>query len=353
MEHENVARELLWPEPDSDILLRVVFLYVGQGSATLLLVANGEKYEVLLVDINLDKKNGGINVPALVADLVDDQGLHAFVNTHPHQDHLSGVKELSERVSVNSVWHSGHIPGKKHDKPYKALTALIKEVTESGGKVELLKGSKTVKSIGDVEYYILAPAKYVVDEIEDEEAEVRYQRIHEQCAVLRFGIDDKWILIPGDADRPSFENHITDYHEERLSAVVLAASHHGSKSFFVSDDEEEPYLDGLKAISPTYVIVSAPKKKESPHDHPDDQAMKIYEEQCGKGNVLHTGAKRYSFICDIYRDGSFSGVINDKGELGVAYSLDDSDNGDSGKGQSAKASPIIGRTRVDDRPMGD
>ena len=34
MTQENVARDLLWPK-DSDILVRVVFLYVGQGSSTL------------------------------------------------------------------------------------------------------------------------------------------------------------------------------------------------------------------------------------------------------------------------------------------------------------------------------
>jgi len=353
MAEENTAREHLWPEEDSDIILRAVFLYVGQGSSTLLLVSNGDDYDVLLIDINLDKKNGGIDVPALVADLVGEQGLYAFVNTHPHVDHLSGAEELSKLVSVGSVWHSGHIPGKKHDKAYKALKALIKKVSDANGEVVTLKGSKKSRTIGAVDYYVLAPAKYVMDEIQDEKPEERYQRIHEQCAVLRIGIGDKWILIPGDADRPSFENHITDYHKERMPSVVLAASHHGSKSFFLSDEEEEPYLDGLKAISPIYVIVSAPKKDESPHDHPDDQAMKTYREQCGKDNVLHTGAKRYSFICDIYRDGSFGGISNDKGELGKAYSLDNSDDGDDGKGKSAKVVPIPGHTRVDDRPMGD
>ena len=50
---ENKARELLWPT-DTSILLRFVFLYVGQGSSTIILVKDGDTYKSILVDINLD-----------------------------------------------------------------------------------------------------------------------------------------------------------------------------------------------------------------------------------------------------------------------------------------------------------
>ena len=36
----NVAREVIWPDR-SDILVRVVFLYVGQGDCTLVLAKDG------------------------------------------------------------------------------------------------------------------------------------------------------------------------------------------------------------------------------------------------------------------------------------------------------------------------
>lgn len=85
----NIARDVIWPG-DENVLVRAVFLYVGQGDATIVLVKDGSGYKCLLVDINLDEKNGGINVPELMKDLLNDEGgkLTVFVNTHPHNDHL-------------------------------------------------------------------------------------------------------------------------------------------------------------------------------------------------------------------------------------------------------------------------
>src|SRR5437879_13347734 len=90
-----------------------------------------------------------------------------------------------------------------------------------------------VTKLGEIEYYVLAPAEYLIDEVNDEQADERYRRIHEQCAVLKFGKGDNWIMVPGDADKSAFENHITKYHGERLHAFALGASHHGSRPYFM------------------------------------------------------------------------------------------------------------------------
>src|SRR3990172_2068109 len=138
----------------------------------------------MLIDINLDSNNGGIDVPHLMSDLLDSHNkrLDVFANTHPHDDHLSGIIELSDKVEIGEVWHSGHNPG-KHDDSYQNLQAVIKKVKKEGGSEIQLVGSKETKSFGEAQYYVLAPASYVVDDIEGESAEERYRRIHEQCAV--------------------------------------------------------------------------------------------------------------------------------------------------------------------------
>ena len=98
-------------------------------------------------------------------------------------------------------------------------------------------------------------------------------------------------MLPGDADRDAWEKHITKYHKERLNAAVLAGIHHGSRTFFYYDDGDVPYKEALKAINPDYVILSAPKRQESKHDHPHPRAVEFYAEQVGKENVLHTGTR--------------------------------------------------------------
>lgn len=321
----NVARDLLWPT-DPNILVRAVFLYVGQGSSTIVFIANESSYDVLVVDINLDKKNGGIDVPRLVGDLLAGAELFAYVNTHPHDDHVRGSLALGDAVTIQEVWHSGHIPSKKYGACYEDLKALIAKVTKNGGREVLLEGSRSAIAIGKAECFILAPAEYVTDDVNEDEADERRARIHEQCGVLKFGKGDDWILITGDADRAAFEVHITEYHRDRLGAFTLAASHHGSRTFFVENEGDDPFLAALEAIAPEYVIISAPTQQESAHGHPHDDAVELYENHVGADNVLHTGEERYSFIVDIYKNGGHSGVQHDNGDLAAEYGLTEDDD---------------------------
>ena len=115
----NTALDLIWPV-DTNILARIVFLYVGQGDSTIMLLADGDTYSTALVDINLDEKNSGINVPSLISDLLvnKENRLDYFVNTHPHSDHLSGIIEIGKEIVISEIWHSGHKPGKNHIDAY-------------------------------------------------------------------------------------------------------------------------------------------------------------------------------------------------------------------------------------------
>jgi beta-lactamase superfamily II metal-dependent hydrolase len=324
---DNKAKELLCPT-NSEILARFVFLYVGQGSSTIILAKDSEKYKSMLVDINLDSENGGVNVPMLISDLLDRGDLDFFVNTHPHDDHLRGIVELSNEVSIKEVWHSGHKPGRKYNDAYQDLMKIIEKVKKANGSESevMLKGSRDEKSIGEVGYYILSPAKYVTDEVSDEDPDTRYRRIHEQCAVLKFGIGRTWVMIAGDSDREAFEKHITKYHKERLESVVLAASHHGSRTFFRYEENDDPYLEALNTINPTYVTISAPKQSESKHDHPHEDAVKLYNEKVGSDNVHHTGQNRYCYIFDIFQDGTHTNIQDDSGEIAKAYPINGNDN---------------------------
>ncbi len=349
----NVARDVIWPDRD-DILVRAVFLYVGQGDCTVVLVKDADTYRTLVVDINRDEKNGGIDVPKLVKDLVEDESgkLGVFANTHPHNDHLRDVAPLADTVDIQEVWHSGHQPGKRHDDAYQDLQKVIKKVKKAHGdaaEIELA-GSRSAMDIGDAKYYVLAPAKHVKDDIEDETVDARYRRIHEQCAVLKFGKDGTWVMLTGDADRDAWEKHITEYHKDRLPAQVLGASHHGSRTFFRYDKKDDPYLDAIQAIGPDYVILSAPKSKESPHDHPHEDAVELYEDEVGADNVLHTGKNRECYICDIFTDGKYAVATDTK--LVDKYGIGNDDDGSNGKSGAKVAPVVITGTRIDRKPMG-
>jgi competence protein ComEC len=344
MTANTVAHDILWPS-DARVVLRACFLYVGQGSSILVLVRDGKTYRVLVIDSNLDKTNGGIDVPNLVKDLVSDGKLYAFVNTHPHDDHLNGVKQIGEAVVVENVWHSGHAPSKNFGTHHPDLTKLMGEVEKRSGAGAVLEidGSRSPKTFFDAEVHFLAPAEHVKEEVNDEDPDVRYRRIHENCAVLRFGKGNSHVLVTGDADLVAFREHITKYHQERLKAYVLDASHHGSRSFFMADEGNDPYLDALKAIDPKYVVISAPTADESRHGHPHDSAVKLYAAHVGDDNVLHTGKDRETFFFDVYEDGTGSGPQTDKGKLAEKYGLDKKEDGgdDGGSKKDGSTGPFV------------
>jgi len=352
----NTAKEIIVPnEPN---IFRTIFLYVGQGDCTLMVVPYDEGYKYVLIDSNYDEDAGGIDILKLLKDLFEgqDRGLDVYINTHPHRDHLGRVKEIYEQVGIGQLWHSGHKPGGDHKENYEELEFVIKKLGPEN--VFRLRGSREENELdeeqvklGDINYNILAPADYVSDDIEGEKPEERYNRIHEQCGVIRFkyGVVEKQILITGDADYNAWKQHITEYHKDRLTSTVLSASHHGSRSFFWKDDDtdEDPYKEHLENIEPSYIIVSAPKENESKHNHPHKEAMDLYREKVGDDAVFHLGEKRECIIVDITSGGDPPDLYPDD-ELVRKYGKEN--GGDGGGGEKAISSAAV--AQIDKKPFG-
>lgn len=294
---------------------RAAFLYVGQGESTLLLVPNGNNHIPVLIDINKDEGNGGVDVAGILKEKIANNEL-IFINTHPHDDHIDGIEEVNETVGIKQVWHSGHKPSQKYGDAFKKLEKVLKNVGESN--IFYLRGtndlnalhtdreetSKITVKLGEIDFHVFSPAKYVCDDVDNETPEQRKQRIHEECGVMQFSYAGKSILITGDADKKAWER-ITEYFGDDLKSDVFSAPHHGSRTAFKeSENDEAPYTKHLEKISPDFVVISAPKQTESPHDHPHDDAMSQYEKFVTKDNILHLGKNRESVIVDIDSSGN-------------------------------------------------
>jgi competence protein ComEC len=342
--------------------MRVIFLYVGQGEATLVFMPDGAgSHRTMLIDCNRGVSLKGIDVAKLLTDALpkDADGrpvLDVFANTHPHNDHLCGIEEVRKAVHVRDVWHSGHKPSSAHEGPYGDLHTLIREILRRGGSEVRLEGSRTATPWGAGEVHVLSPADYIVDEIADETPEQRDTRIHDQCVVLRIaygqGSVKTRILITGDSDKQAWRR-ITDYHgrpeKNRVQSHVLSASHHGSYTFFKDrSDDPEPYDAHLTAIAPERIVISAPDQKDSKHGHPDDDAMSRYEGAVGKERIHHMGSRGWSFFVDVYADGSYS-LSDDRGDLARTFAFDE--NKDDGGGEKVTAPAVISRVERS-RPMG-
>ena len=335
----------LMPKKDSKILVRAVSLYVGQGDSTLFFIKDGDRYATMLADINLDEKNGGINVPELVQKVLGKGNkLDIFLNTHPHDDHLRGIKELDKEVGFKKVLHADYDPGKNANVYWKDFDAIIEKMRKSDSKsVVEIDGSYSDDKFFDAKIHVLAPAAYVTDDTAEEAAKKRRELIHENCVVFKIGKDGAWILQPGDADYDAFKKHIYDAHKKDLKSAVLLVAHHGSRHFFKRDEEDEDaWTDPLKAIDPNDVIVSAPRSSESRHGHPHADAMKLYKEQSGAEHVFHTGKERHSFIVDIFTDGRVEKVVDDGGDLETECGFESEED--------ARNAPFIRAKEGEDKP---
>lgn len=341
----NTAKDICIPKEAR--ILRVIFLFVGQGDSTLLVMPDGENYRFVLVDCNRHPDVNGIDLTRLLEDLCD-YPLDLFINTHPHKDHLLGIKDIHKKVRIAKIWHSGHEPKGVHKDAFKELQSVMKDIGDEN--VVELRGTRDTNALWDVTYNCLAPADHVKDDIDDEDADTHYKRIHEHCSVLRFayGEDPKRVLLTGDADYVAWTEHITSYHEERLKSEVLSAAHHGSRTFFMEKEGDDPYEDHIEKIAPNHLIISAPSRAESDFDHPHKDAIKIYEKHVDEKSIVNLGDNKECVIVDIDSSGNID-VYPDK-ELVEVYGFED-DNGK--EGSSKKVTPIgITSTKIDNKPMG-
>lgn len=366
----TVAERII--KPSKAGLFRTVFLYTGQGETTLLVIPNGsskDDYLYVLLDSDRDKEKNEIDLVELLKDLFKSSGkLSVFINSHPHNDHIGGIKDVYDEIGFLEVWHSNHKPGPKHKEKYEDLKYVIDKVGKKNeyfllgsndvNKIRTSDDKETTKPLGSIDYQVLSPAEYLCEEINEENQNTRDARIHEQCGVLKFtyGKQAKSILMTGDSDKAAWNDHITEYHKKNLPSSVLSASHHGSRSFFKNGkDDEDIYETHMETIQPTYLIISAPKQSDSPHGHPHDDAMDLYKKHVDEDGIFHLGSKPYSLIVDIDEEGALE-ITTDE-ELIATYGKgnDDDENDDGGKTESDPYRNIyIGSqtTRLDDKPMG-
>lgn len=313
---KNVALDVIKPEI-SDVF-RVVFLFVGQGESTILAIPtkdSGHKYA--LIDSNIDTTVDGVDLIEMLEDLLGSKSLDYYINTHPHNDHNAKIKEINDRFGIKEIWHSGHIPKGKHKDSFEEMKEVIKKIgkenefllkgTNSENKIRKASNEEDViRNLGQISYQVFAPAEYVKDEIEDEDSDTHYRRIHEHCAVIKFtyGNPRKSILITGDSDCVAWKEHITDNHKVNLKTNVLSASHHGSRDFFWKNGnmDTEVYTEHLEAIDPEYLVISAPD--DSPHDHPHEEALKEYKKVVDEEKMYYLGEGGFCLVVDIYLDGT-------------------------------------------------
>lgn len=251
--------------------------------------------------------------------------------SHPDEDHLRGIKDLSDKFEIGELWETGLRRENDPDvgQHYKDFVALSEKLNKNGRVRKLRANDKAILSVGETDIHCLFP----IERPKGEEIP------NDSSCVLRVQSDGLAILFPGDSGYESWKE-ILKYFEKKtalLRSHILNASHHGSRSFFQDKAEDDPYTDGLRAISPEKILLSSRVPDYSDDLPPHKDALEIYEEKVGAKNLFTT------YKCKIIRveqqeDGSWKIVCGDTRE----------------EDEKKKSAPItIGATRrTSDRTFG-
>jgi len=224
-----------YPNFKGEFDLRVSFLPVGQGDASLLQWQDGS---VWLID-------GGPFTFELIPYL-KRQGIWRIDQvwlSHPHADHMDGVVQVIEQLEVGSLIVGRNLEKKDEGGRYSALwdLARIKQIPIQIAKT--LIDTPELKRRG---VKVLHPHNWTVDTSD---------RCNEESVVLEITIGDQKVLFTGDIEEDA-EAHLLGLVSE---VDLLKVAHHGSRS-----SSSEALMALLK---PKYSVISVGEGNRFGHPH--------------------------------------------------------------------------------------
>ena len=262
------ARDAVPPAPDA--ALRVAFLDVGQGDATIAVLPGGRAFLVdaggvpgpVPASFDIGQR---VVVPALRGFGV--RALEALVVTHGDPDHVGGAPAVIRQYAPRAVWEG--IPVPQHA-GLRALNALA----DGRGGVWRRVQSGGVDRIGKVEIAVLHPPA----------PDWERQRVrNEDSVVLELRIGEVSVVLPGDIGREGEMAALPRLPRGRL--VIVKAPHHGSAT-----SSTQPFID---ALAPAAVIFSAGRANRFGHP-----AASVVERYRAAGAVMFGTAEDGAVILD-------------------------------------------------------
>jgi beta-lactamase superfamily II metal-dependent hydrolase len=227
----------LLPVPEG---FQIIFLDVGQGDSILLRFPEGS---TMLVDGGGDGAGKWVVAPYLAAAGIDH--LDIMVATHAHSDHIGGLDELIERVTVGRIWETGAEAETWdwYNFSEAADAADIKRLVVTRGYKTTLDGC-AIKVLNSYE---------------------GWDNPNADSIVLRVDCEGKSLLLTGDVTSGAMLD-MMDFVNADLDTDVAKIAHHGSPDSF----EEFP-----AEVSAAVAVCSVGEG--NPYNHPDSEVVAEWE----------------------------------------------------------------------------
>jgi competence protein ComEC len=221
--------------------LTIVFIDVGQGDSTLIILPNNK---TMLVDGG--EKSEADTVASTIKEFRINK-IDVIVATHPHADHIGGLTEIINKIPVGQVLDSGQ------ETTTKTFEDYLSAIETRKIPFETVSEGDTISLDSNVSIEVLNPQSPLLSGTGDD--------LNNNSVVIKITYQNFSILLPGDIGKITEESLLG---EEKLNEVdILLAAHHGSK--------DSNTIAFLSTISPQVVIIYAGEN--NPYGHPHQETL--------------------------------------------------------------------------------
>jgi competence protein ComEC len=226
----------------------IQFPDVGQGDCALITLASGEN---ILIDGGGTYDDRFDIGRRIVAPYLWNQGIHRIdlvVLSHPHPDHMNGLKYLVRSFNLGEFWTSGL------DKDLPGYVELERMISDRGIPLRIVSAADPPVVINDAGLQLLHPAPGFRPR-----GRKAYAAENSRSLVVRIALEGKVFLFPGDIGEDAEKEMLlrgTD-----LRCDLIKVPHHGSNS-----SSSEPFLSRTR---PAIGVVTVGSRNRYHHPSPE------------------------------------------------------------------------------------
>lgn len=227
--------------------MKINFLDIGQGDATLIDFPNGEQ---MLIDCAKDT----VVIEALGRVMsVFDRKIEYMLITNPDLDHYGGCIDVLRRFDVKHIIHNNF---DKKDAMWQSFLSHAEQEKASGADI-LIATTTQSWSIGSVQVALLYPDHNIALDPHVPSSTEKIS-VNNTSIVTKISYGTQDIIFPGDAEAEE-EKYLVKKYGGDLDVEVVKLAHHCSQTSSIQEF--------VQATSPHTVICSLGKNNSYGHPH--------------------------------------------------------------------------------------